>query len=249
MQTILITGAAKRIGKAIALSVFKNYNVIIHYNHSKNDAIETAQEISALGGQVDIIQQDLCAENAAFDLFNHASKVFGSIDVIINSASIFLPDTLDELSYDLWQKHHQIHVNIPMQLTQLLYKHISDPHKGNIINILDQRIHRPTPQFFSYTASKLSMASLTRYCAIACSPKIRVNGIAPGAVLPSMRQTPQDFEKQANMTPLKTPVSVSDITNAVTFILNSPSMTGEIITLDSGQNFDWQTPNFLECVE
>lgn len=249
MAVILVTGAAKRIGQAIAIALGINHKLIIHYNNSYDEALETSEKIRSNGGQADIVQQNLLDDHASIDLFTKAKGIFGQIDVIINSASLFLPDTLQNLSDELWQQHQKIHVTVPMQLTHFLMQHISGDNTGNVINIIDQRINRPTPKFFSYTASKLFLASLTKQCAIACAPIIRVNGIAPGATLPNMRQSQNDFDKQSKLTPLSIPVELSDITNAVQFILNTPSMTGEIITLDSGQGLDWQTPNYLQCVE
>ncbi len=254
MTVILITGSAKRIGKAIALALGLNTQnkIIVHYNDSYENAQEVVNMITQNGGHAKVLHQNLLDTHASETLFDNAVKIYGRIDTIINSASIFLEDTIDNFSYDLWHKHQTIHVTVPMILTQLLTKHIKNRPEasvGNIINLIDQRIKRPTPAFFSYTASKMFMASLTLQCAISCSPVVRVNGIAPGSTLPSPRQTQGDFLKQAHMTPLQKSVSLDDITNAVTFILNSHSMTGEIITLDSGQNFDWQTKNFLHCKE
>jgi NAD(P)-dependent dehydrogenase (short-subunit alcohol dehydrogenase family) len=254
MTVILITGAAKRIGKAIALalSLDKNNKIIIHYNDSHTEAQEVANIICNNGGHAITLHQNLLTPQAGDTLFTNALKIYGQLDTIINSASIFLEDTIDNFSDDLWHKHQTIHVTVPMILTQLLTKHIKtrpESSVGNVINLIDQRIKRPTPAFFSYTASKMFMASLTVQCAIACSPFVRVNGIAPGSTLPSPRQTQSDFLKQASLTPLQKPVSLDDITNAVMFILNSHSVTGEIIILDSGQNFDWQTKNFLQCKE
>jgi NAD(P)-dependent dehydrogenase (short-subunit alcohol dehydrogenase family) len=252
MDVILITGAGKRIGKAIALAVAQHHKVIIHYHHSHHEAEQVAQTIHTLGGQASILQQNLLDKNAADTLFHNALKIYGTIDTIIHSASIFLSDTIHDLSHDLWQQHQAIHVTVPMILTQLLTHHITHSTEtkiGNIIHIIDQRVKRPTPEFFSYTASKMFLEALTKQCAIACSPYVRVNGICPGSTLPSPRQNESDFIKQAEANPLGIPVHVSDITNAVNFILNSHSITGEIITLDSGQNFDWRTQNFLTCKE
>jgi len=252
MSIILITGAAKRIGQAIALAMSKNHKIIIHYNQSHKEALQTAQQINANGGIAEIVQQDLCEENAGEQLFLKAIKIFGDIDIIINSASIFLPDTLDTLCTKLWQKHLAIHVNTPLLLTHCLYKHYQYGNPSlckHIIHIIDQRIDRPTPEFFSYTASKMQLAALTKQCAVACAPIIRVNAIAPGSTLPSMRQTDEDFNKQAALNPLKIAVQLDEITRAMNFIIESPSMTGQIITLDAGQHLDWRTQSFLECTE
>ena len=252
MTVILITGAAKRIGKAIALAVAGNNKIIIHYNNSFNDAQDVANTIINNGGNATILHQNLLDNNAPEILFTNALKIYGSVDTIINCASIFMHDTIYNFSSDLWQQHQIIHVTVPIIMTHLLTKHITNNNKnitGNVINIIDQRIKRPTPEFFSYTASKMFMASITQQCAIACSPKVRVNGIAPGSTLPSPRQNHDDFIKQSLLTPLQMAVNVSDITNAVNFILKAHSMTGEIITLDSGQNLDWKTSNFLNCKE
>jgi NAD(P)-dependent dehydrogenase (short-subunit alcohol dehydrogenase family) len=252
MGVILITGGAKRIGKAIALAVANQHKIIIHYHHSEIEANDVAHAIINAGGHASTLQQDLTDNNAAETLFKNAIKIYGTVDSIINSASLFLSDTMHDLSHDLWQQHQAIHVTVPMILTHLLTHHIKN-HKeskiGTVINMIDQRVKRPTPEFFSYTASKMFLEALTKHCAVACSPYVRVNGISPGSTLPSPRQNEADFIKQAGSTPLGIPVHLSDITNAVTFILNSTSITGEIITLDSGQNFDWRTQTFLTCKE
>jgi NAD(P)-dependent dehydrogenase (short-subunit alcohol dehydrogenase family) len=253
MAVILITGGAKRIGKAIAQSVFHNNKVIIHYHNSDNEAKNLADWIINQGGEAVTVQQDLLQNNASETLFKNALNYYGTIDTIIHVASLFLHDTLYDFSAELWQKHQTIHVTVPMILTHLLTKHFIDTNKktfGNIIHLIDQRIKSPTPEFFSYTASKMFLGALTRQSAIACSPHhIRVNAICPGSTLPSPRQTDDDFLQQARLNPLGMAVNVSDITNAVQFILNSQAITGEIITLDSGQNFDWRTINFLESKE
>jgi NAD(P)-dependent dehydrogenase (short-subunit alcohol dehydrogenase family) len=253
MAVILITGAAKRIGHAIALSVLHNNKIIIHYHHSRTQAQNLADMINQHGGEAVILKQDLLEENASHTLFDNALQCYGTIDTIIHSASIFLHDTLPDFSEDLWHKHQTIHVTIPALLTHLLTKHFIDTDKktgGNIIHLIDQRIKSPTPEFFSYTASKMFLGALTKHSAIACSPyNIRINAICPGSTLPSPRQTDNDFKQQASLTPLGKSVNLSDITNAIDFILNSNSITGEIITLDSGQNFDWRTINFLQSKE
>lgn len=264
MAVILITGAAKRVGRAIAIALgniesgavtrAQQHKIIVHYNASSHEAHQVVADIIGNGGHAHAIKQDLFADNASTILFENAVKIYGRIDVIINSASIFMPDTLSDLSLDLWQKHQAIHVTVPMMLTHLLYNSCPDNAvKGdvvkNIINIIDQRVVRPTPEFFSYTASKMFMASLTKQCAVACSPKVRVNAIAPGSTLPSMRQSQEDFNQQAKLTPLGIAVDVGDIVNAIDFVLKSQSMTGEVITLDSGQSLDWKTENFLQCKE
>lgn len=252
MNVALITGASKRIGQSIALTLGKTHRIIVHYHTSEDEAGQVASIINQAGGNATILKQDLLADNAGLILFQNALEIYGSLDVIINSASIFLPDTIYDLSANLWQNHHIIHVTVPTLLTHSLIKHYIDnkiDKIGNIIHIIDQRFKSPTPQFFSYTASKMFMASLTKQSAIACSPYIRVNAIAPGSTLPSPRQSYDDFITQASLTPMGYPVQLADINNAVEFILNSHSVTGEIITLDSGQNFDWRTVNFLKSKE
>jgi NAD(P)-dependent dehydrogenase (short-subunit alcohol dehydrogenase family) len=249
-KNILITGSAKRIGQHLALSLAQSgHNIIIHYHNSETDAITTKEKIQSFGGSAWLVKQDLMQENAAENLFEISLKHAGTIDAIINSASIFEPDTLEHFSQSLWDNHHKIHVHVPLKLTQLLLESTQNNHQSSVINILDQRVKRPTPLFFSYTASKMAMASLTIQCAISCAPKVRVNGISPGATLPSTRQTQENFNLQCKTTPLSITVFPDDIARAALFLIQTPSITGEIITIDSGQNLDWRTNGFLHCIE
>lgn len=257
MAHILITGAARRIGKAIASSLaHQGHLVLVHYNRSGSEAAQLCDHIHRQGGQAHPIAQDLLQENAAQQLFNASLEICDHLDVIINVASIFEKDNLENFSQNLWRQHQTIHVEVPLRLTQLLYHYAQKAQLQNqvaqdfsVINFTDQRVKRPNPDFFSYTASKMFLMSMTQHCAIAASPYVRVNGIAPGVTLANIRQTPQDFVQQAALTPLARQVPLEDIQNAVTFLIQSHSITGEMITLDSGQNFDWRTENYLTCKE
>jgi NAD(P)-dependent dehydrogenase (short-subunit alcohol dehydrogenase family) len=236
----LITGAADRIGASIARSMANDgYKTIIHYNRSEDKAQKLADEINANGGEANIIGADLTDHAERDALIGNAKELFGPIDVLINNASIFLPDSLEELSQDLWDKHFRIHAEAPLFLARDFAQQLPEGQKGNVINLIDQRVWALKPTFFSYTLSKSVLWSATQTAAQSLAPNIRVNAIGPGPTIKNIHQTQEQFERELGALPLKRGPELEEISNAVRFILNTPSFTGQMLALDGGEHLMW----------
>lgn len=236
----LVTGGARRIGRAIALALAgAGYGVAIHHRGSAAEAQALAAEIAGAGGRAAALAAELSREGESAALVGRAAEAVGPLDVLVNNASVFERDEADTVTAEGWDRHMAVNLRAPFLLAQAFARALPEGVEGNIVNLLDQRVENPTPHFISYTLSKSGLATLTRTLALAWAPRIRVNGIAPGPVLPSARQTEAQFRRQAGATPLGRPVDVGDIARGVLFILEARSMTGETIALDSGQHLQW----------
>ncbi|MCU0733042.1 MAG: SDR family oxidoreductase [Hyphomonas sp.] len=234
----LITGAARRIGRAIALDMARNgYGVGVHYRNSRAEADALVEEIAAGGGKAVALDADLADTKAVARLVERCAEALGTPPCcLINNASEFLLDSIDTLTEDLWDTHQTINLKAPVFLAQSMLHHLPPDVEGNIVNIIDQRVWKLTPDFFSYTISKAGLWTATRTLAQALAPRIRVNAIGPGPVLQSVHQTPADFAAEQSSTLLKRGPSPEEIAAAVRFILATPSMTGQMIALDAGQH-------------
>ena len=236
-KTVLITGAARRIGRAIALDLAKaGWSVAIHYRKSTSEAEDLAHDIVSRGGTANIFRADLADSEALSRLVADAGRELGPLTALINNASEFLPDTLQSLTESTWDLHLSINLKAPVFLSQAMAMQLPEDTKGNIINILDQRVWNLTPEFFSYTISKAGLWTATRTLAQALAPRVRVNAVAPGPVLRSIHQTQEEFEREARSTLLGVGASTEDIASAVRYILATPSLTGQMIALDGGQH-------------
>ena len=236
-QTALVTGAAKRIGRAIALDLAAHgWRVAIHYRSSREEALRVVETIRAAGGMATAIAADLADVEQVRDLIGRCADELGPPTCLINNASEFLLDTIASLTAADWDTHLDINLKAPVFLSQALYLALPEGAEGNVINICDQRVWRPTPQFFSYTISKAGLWTATQTLAQAMAPRVRVNAIGPGPVLRSVHQTEQDFAKEAAATILRRGPTLAEIAAAVRFILATPSMTGQMIALDGGQH-------------
>lgn len=239
-RNALVTGGARRIGRAISLALAgAGYGVAIHHRNSAAEAEALAADIVAGGGRAAAIAADLAVEAEAAALIGGATEALGPLDVLVNNASVFERDEADTVTAESWNRHMAVNLRAPFVLSQAFARARGDGVEGNIVNLLDQRVENPTPHFVSYTLSKSGLWTLTRTLALALAPTIRVNGIAPGPVLPSARQSDAQFRRQAEATPLGRAVDPEEIARAVLFILEAPSMTGETIALDSGQHLQW----------
>ncbi|MCC9620804.1 SDR family oxidoreductase [Thalassospira sp. MA62] len=239
-KTALVTGAAKRIGRAIALDLAKNgYDVALHYHHSKADADDLAAQIRALGQNVLILQGDLTNEDDTHHLIGRAVDGLGPVGVLINNASVFEYDDVTSATRDGWDLHMDANLRAPFVLSQQFVKHLPDEVSGLIVNMIDQRVWNLNPHFMTYTLSKAGLWTLTQTLALALAPKIRVNAIGPGPALPSTRQTQDVFDQQCAKTPLKVGTNPQEICDAVRFFLAAPSITGQMLALDGGQHLDW----------
>jgi NAD(P)-dependent dehydrogenase (short-subunit alcohol dehydrogenase family) len=240
MKTALITGAARRIGKAIALGMASDgWRVILHYGTSEEAAERLAQSIREQGGEAMTIQADLNDEQQALNLIPKSVEEGGAITCLVNNASIFEEDSVDTASRQSWDDHMQVNLRTPFVLIQSFREQLPDELEGNVVNIIDQRVWNLTPHFLSYTLSKASLWTLTQTLAMSLAPHIRVNAIGPGPVLPSSRQSEKAFIKQWSSLPMRRNVTLEEIVDAVRFILDAPSMTGQMIALDGGQHLGW----------
>ena len=243
-RTALVTGAARRIGRAIALDLARaGWDVAIHYQTSRSEADSAVAEIRALGRRSVAIAADLGREADTSELVPAAGAALGPLALLINNASRFDRDTALGATRGSWDAHLETNLRAPFVLIQAFARQLPETAKGNVINILDERVWNLTPGFVSYTVSKAGLWTLTQTLALALAPRIRVNGIGPGPTLPSPRQTPEHFAEQCASTPLGIGTTPEEICRAVRFILEAASMTGQMIALDGGQHLSWAPPS------
>lgn len=239
-KTVLITGAARRIGRKIALDLaLDGWNVAVHYRSSKNEADDLVREINSLGVRGLPIQADLADASNVGAIVDSCREQLAAPTCLINNASQFQPDTLLSTTPESWHLHLDTNLKAPIFLAQAMAKALPDGIDGNVINIIDQRVWKPTPDFFSYTISKAGLWAATRTLAQSLAPRIRVNAIGPGPVLQSVHQTSAEFAQEIESTLLKRAPDAGEIAAAVKFILASPTLTGQMIALDSGQHLAW----------
>ncbi len=233
----LVTGAAKRIGKAIALRLAEDgWAIGLHYNRSREEAEAFAGELRALSARVAPLQADLSDHDQTLHLVPACVEALGPPDCLVNNASIFERDSIRDFTAESWAAHHNTNLRAPVMLAQAFDKALPAGREGNIINIIDQRVMRLTPDFFSYTLAKSALWTATRTMAQALAPRIRVNAIAPGPVLRNIYQSDEDFAREWQSTLLERGANPEDIAEAVMFILRARSMTGQMIALDGGEH-------------
>ncbi len=244
MKTALVTGGAKRIGAAIVKDLAQNgFNVAIH-SVSSNEAAEGLCEL-ALGHGVRAcsVSGDLTDAKSTRRIFASATKALGPIDLLINNASIFLNDSADEFDGQTWDNHFAIHLKAPAILAAEMMK--QSLRSGLIINMIDQRVKRLNPNFFSYTLSKSALWTATQTMAQSFAPNIRVNAIGPGPTLANKRQKQEDFDKQLDGILLKRGPALDDFGRTIRYLYDTPSITGQMIALDGGQHLAWETPDVV----
>jgi NAD(P)-dependent dehydrogenase (short-subunit alcohol dehydrogenase family) len=250
LQTALITGAAKRIGRQLALDLADaGFDIAVHYNASLPEAEDVAQIVRSKGRKAVVVQGDLSEIEAPEAIMVAAHGGLGPLGLLINNASIFEPDEAGSITPQSWAKHQDTNLRAPILLAQAFAKQLPAGAYGNIINIIDQRVWKLNPRFFSYTMSKTGLWTATRTLAQALAPHIRVNAIGPGPALPSARMDQAEFDKQAGLTLLGRGTSPEEISAVTRFILSQPALTGQMIALDGGQHLVWQTPDIIEVTE
>ena len=248
-RKIIITGGATRVGAAIAEKLSgPNVEITIHYNKSKSKAENLKKKLEKNGTKIYLIKGDLSKETDVNKIIKFAKSKLKYFDCLINNASLFENDKLDNFTSQSWEKHITINLKAPAYLSKEFSKNIKGKN-NNIINIIDQRVFKLTPFFFSYTLSKTGLYTLTKTSAMSLAPQIRVNGIAPGPTIKNKRQSMKHFKNQYLATPLKKQVNVDEVCNAVDFFIKNSSITGQVIALDSGQSLNWQTPDILKGKE
>lgn len=244
MKTVLVTGAAKRLGRAIALDLGRlGWNVVIHYHGSSADAESAAAQIRAMGVQCITIAADFAKEEQTVKVVPAAVAKLGTLHALINSASLFENDDWQSATRTSWDAHMQTNLRAPLVLSQMFAGQLPDHEQGNIINIIDQRVLKPTPQFLSYSVSKAGLYWLTTTLAQAMAPRIRVNAVGPGPTLRNPRQSEQDFLRQRRATILGHGAEPDDICAAVRYLLTAQAVTGQMLAVDGGQHLIWQTPD------
>ncbi|MSO84549.1 MAG: SDR family oxidoreductase [Rhodospirillales bacterium] len=242
-KAALVTGAGRRIGRAIALALAEDgWTVAIHYNRSEAEANETVAAIEAKGGRARAVRADLARETETESLIERAADAVGPLTLLVNNASIFDNDLWDTVTRESWNQHMQVNLRAPFVLIQEFAHRRPPGVPANVVNLIDERVWNPTPFFVSYTVSKMGLWGLTQTLALALAPEVRVNAIGPGPTLQSVHQTPEQFRRQWAMMPLRRPIAVEEICRALRFILDAPSMTGQMIALDGGQHLGWAQP-------
>jgi NAD(P)-dependent dehydrogenase (short-subunit alcohol dehydrogenase family) len=239
-RTALVTGGARRIGRAIALALAEaGFDVAIQFRASATEASETVAAIGARGRRGIALAADLAREEAVAGLLPAAAAALGPVGVLVNNAATFARDDWHDATRASWEAHLEPNLRAPFVLTQAMARALPAEAEGAVINLLDQRVWNLTPYFVSYTVSKAGLWTLTRALALALAPRIRVNGIGPGPTLPSPRQSAQAFARQCASVPLGRGTSPEEVARATLAILALPAMTGQMIALDGGQHLQW----------
>jgi NAD(P)-dependent dehydrogenase (short-subunit alcohol dehydrogenase family) len=255
-MTALVTGAARRLGRAMALDLARaGHDVAIHYSGSEAEAAQVAEEVRRLGRRAVTLRADLTVEAEMQALLPRAADALEApVTVLINNASIFEHDTIATATRDSWDRHLESNLRAPFVLTQALAAQIPDPvpdengepqAQGLVVNMIDQRVLKLTPEFMSYTIAKMGLWALTRTAAQALAPRVRVNAIGPGPTLQGARQSAEHFARQRAATVLQRGADAQGICDALRYFLGARAVTGQLICVDGGQHLAWQTPDVL----
>lgn len=254
-KAALVTGAGKRLGAAMALYLAdRGHDIAIHYASSEDAAEAVAEEIRARGQQAVTLQADLLSEADTATLVPRATEALGPLSVLVNNASIFEYDSLESATRESWDRHFESNLRAPFVLTQAFAAQVPEAAvdlnneplaQGLVINLIDQRVRKLTPEFMTYTLAKMGLWALTRTAAQALAPRVRVNAIGPGPTLRGGRQSEAHFAKQRAATILGRGADPSGITAALGYFLDAPAITGQLLCVDGGQHLAWETPDVL----
>ncbi|MHA7875498.1 SDR family oxidoreductase [Roseivivax sp.] len=250
----LVTGAGKRLGRAMALYLAgRGLEIGVHYNSSSAAAESLCEEIRGQGGRAVALQADLLNEAEVETLVPRATEALGGpLTVLINNASIFEHDDITTADRTSWDRHIESNLRAPFVLTQAFAGQVpgvtadaaGEPvAQGLVVNMLDQRVRKLTPEFMSYTIAKMGLWAFTQTAAMALAPQVRVNAIGPGPTLQGGRQSAEHFDRQRRATILERGANPEDITGALAYFYDSPGITGQLLCVDGGQHLAWQTPD------
>ncbi|MEO9340506.1 SDR family oxidoreductase [Mesorhizobium sp. SB112] len=249
-KTALVTGGAKRVGRAIVLDLAQaGFSVAIHCNTSTRDADALAGEIRQAGGKAAVVQAELTDMAQVDTLMAKAASALGGVSVLVNNASVFEDDSLTDFDWEGWDRHFDIHLKAPVLLARRFAEALPKKQDGLIVNIIDQRVWKPTPRYFSYALSKSSLWNATKTMAQSLAPNIRVNAIGPGPTLMNARQNEDDFAAQVDSLLLKRGPDLSEFGATIRYLWDARSVTGQMIALDGGQHLAWETPDVTGMVE
>ncbi|WP_208348036.1 SDR family oxidoreductase [Pseudaestuariivita rosea] len=252
----LVTGAGKRLGREMAVYLAgRGYDVAVHYAASRSDAETAVEHIRSMGRKAVALGADLLDDAQTEKLVEQAvSHLGGPLTCLVNNASIFEYDTIETATRESWDRHMQSNLRAPFILTQEFQRQVPEPGKddmgepvaaGLVVNMIDQRVRKLTPEFMTYTIAKMGLWAFTQTAAQALAPRVRVNAIGPGPTLQGGRQSAEHFARQRAATVLNRGANVSDITAALGYFVDAPAVTGQLICVDGGQHLAWQTPDVL----
>jgi NAD(P)-dependent dehydrogenase (short-subunit alcohol dehydrogenase family) len=243
-KAALVTGGAQRIGRRIVERLAaEGYGVAIHCRRSADEAERMAVQIRQAGGRAVVVQADLAEADAVDRLVPEAARALGPLTLLVNNASEFEPDEVETLSQERWDRHFAVNLRAPAFLARDFAHQLPTEGQGCIVNIVDQRVWKLTPQFFSYTLTKAALFTATQTMAQALAPRIRVNAIGPGPTLSNTRQGDEDFGKQSSAVLLGHGGTPDEIADAVLYLAQARSVTGQMIAVDGGQHLAWETPD------
>ncbi len=256
VKRALVTGAGRRLGRAMAVALAdRGFDVAVHYASSEAEAQEVVDEISARGRRAVALQADLLQESESAALVPRAREALGGpLSVLVNNASIFEYDNIETATRESWDRHIESNLRAPVVLTQAFAAEAPAPledargeplSQALVVNMLDQRVLKLTPEFMSYTVAKMGLWAFTRTAAQALGPRVRVNAIGPGPTLRGANQSEQHFARQRTATVLGRGANPEDVTAALGYLLDAPAVTGQLICVDGGQHLGWQTPDVL----
>lgn len=233
----LVTGGSRRIGRAIVERLAADgWQVVIHYHRSAGECEQLAAQVRASGGTAYLVGADLSDDCAGPAIMAAAVRQAGPLTALVNNAALFDADAWDSVNPASFHRHMAVNCWAPIALTQAFARQLPHDSPGAVVNVLDQRVWRPTPDFLSYTTAKSALWSATQSLAIALAPRIRVNAVGPGPVLRSIHQSDEDFVREYSQSPLMRPVTPGEVADAVAWLLRSASVTGQLIAVDAGQH-------------
>lgn len=242
----LVTGGAVRIGRAISVALAAaGHDIVIHVRKPGPAADAACRAVEAAGGRVAVVAAELADAGAVAGLLPQAKAALGTVRLLVNNASEFHPDGVGQLDIARWDRHFAVNLRAPAFLAEALATQLPPDLKGCVINLIDQRVLKPTPTFLSYSLTKNALWDATRLMAQALAPRVRVNAVAPGPTLANQRQSADDFARQAEAVPLGRGPTPEEIADAVVFLARAQSVTGQMLAVDGGQHLAWQTPDAL----
>ncbi|HVM99536.1 MAG TPA: SDR family oxidoreductase [Caulobacteraceae bacterium] len=240
----LVTGGARRIGRELALTAARaGYDVVVHHRSGDADAAETVRLIEAEGRKAVAATADLADADACQRLIGGAPR---PLRLLVNCASLFEDDRIDSLTAESWDAAHAANLRAPILLSRAFAEALPADLTGQIVNIVDQRVLRPTPQFFSYAVSKAALWAATPMMAQGLAPRIRVNAIGPGPTLPSIHQSQAAFDAETSGVILGHGATPTEIGEALAYLIDARSVTGQMIAVDGGQHLSWRTPDIID---